>query len=127
MNSVSLVGRIARKRDLRYIPVTGTPVATFQIAINRDFIRKDGTREADFINIEVIGKSAEVCANYLEKGRLISLQGSIRVNNYEKDGERRTYTKVVTKGIQFLDYKKHVEEPKQPNYTAIENDPDIPF
>lgn len=127
MNSVSLVGRIARQPDLRYIPVTGTPVATFQIAINRDFIRKDGTREADFINIEVIGKSAEVCANYLEKGRLISLQGSIRVNNYEKDGERRTYTKVVTKGIQFLDYKKHVEEQKQPNYTAIENDPDIPF
>ncbi|EGT4836512.1 single-stranded DNA-binding protein [Clostridioides difficile] len=105
MNSVSLVGRIARQPDLRYIPVTGTPVATFQIAINRDFVRKDGTREADFINIEVIGKSAEVCANYLEKGRLISLQGSIRVNNYEKDGERRTYTKVVTKRIQFLDYK----------------------
>ncbi|WP_107612630.1 single-stranded DNA-binding protein [Clostridioides difficile] len=127
MNSVSLVGRIARQPDLRYIPVTGTPVATFQIAINRDFVRKDGTRETDFINIEVIGKSAEVCANYLEKGRLISLQGSIRVNNYEKDGERRTYTKVVTKGIQFLDYKKHVEEQKQPNYTAIENDPDIPF
>ncbi|HGT0264858.1 TPA: single-stranded DNA-binding protein [Clostridioides difficile] len=127
MNSVSLVGRIARQPDLRYIPVTGTPVATFQIAINRDFVRKDGTREADFINIEVIGKSAEVCANYLEKGRLISLQGSIRVNNYEKDGERRTYTKVVTKRIQFLDYKKHVEEQKQPNYTAIENDPDIPF
>ena len=80
MNSVSLVGRLTKDPELRYIPGTGTAVATFTIAINRDYTKKDGTREVDFIPVEVIGKAAEFCANYITKGRLIAIQGSIRVD-----------------------------------------------
>lgn len=69
MNSVSLVGRLTKDPELRYIPGTGTAVATFTIAINRDYTKKDGTREVDFIPVEVIGKAAEFCANYITKGR----------------------------------------------------------
>ncbi|MGL5506483.1 MAG: single-stranded DNA-binding protein, partial [Paraclostridium sp.] len=80
MNHVVLVGRLTKDPELRYIPGTGTAVASFSIAIDRDFTKKDGTKETDFIPVEVMGKSAEFCANYISKGRLVAIQGSIRVD-----------------------------------------------
>ena len=59
MNHVVLIGRLTKDPELRYIPGTGTPVATFTLAIDREYTKKDGTKETDFIPIEVIGKSAE--------------------------------------------------------------------
>ncbi|MEL0847211.1 single-stranded DNA-binding protein, partial [Clostridioides difficile] len=94
MNSVILIGRLTKDPELKYIPGSGTAVSTFTIAVDRDYIKKDGTKETDFIPIEVMGKLAEICANNLTKGRLIGVEGSIRVNSYEKEGEKRTYTKV---------------------------------
>ncbi|ENY8788730.1 single-stranded DNA-binding protein [Clostridioides difficile] len=135
MNSVILIGRLTKDPELKYIPGSGTAVSTFTIAIDRDYIKKDGTKETDFIPIEVMGKLAEVCANNLTKGRLIGVEGSIRVNSYEKEGEKRTYTKVHANKIKFLDYKKednekeYMFEPKgldQQGFQAID-DPDIPF
>ncbi|MCL6902711.1 single-stranded DNA-binding protein [Clostridioides difficile] len=106
MNNTTLIGRLTRDPELKYIPGSGTAVSTFTIAVDRDYIKKDGTKETDFIPIEVMGKLAEVCANNLGKGRLVAVEGSIRVNLYEKDGEKRTYTKVHANKIKFLDYKK---------------------
>ncbi|EJA6329133.1 single-stranded DNA-binding protein [Clostridioides difficile] len=135
MNSVILIGRLTKDPELKYIPGSGTAVSTFTIAVDRDYIKKDGTKETDFIPIEVMGKLAEVCANNLGKGRLVAVEGSIRVNSYEKDGEKRTYTKVHANKIKFLDYKKednekeYMFEPKgldQQGFQAID-DPDIPF
>ncbi|ENY8512174.1 TPA: single-stranded DNA-binding protein [Clostridioides difficile] len=135
MNSVILIGRLTKDPELKYIPGSGTVVSTFTIAVDRDYIKKDGTKETDFIPIEVMGKLAEVCANNLGKGRLVAVEGSIRVNSYEKDGEKRTYTKVHANKIKFLDYKKddtekeYMFEPKgleQQGFQAID-DPDIPF
>ncbi|EGT3731246.1 single-stranded DNA-binding protein [Clostridioides difficile] len=135
MNSVILIGRLTKDPELKYIPGSGTAVSTFTIAVDRDYIKKDGTKETDFIPIEVMGKLAEICANNLTKGRLIGVEGSIRVNSYEKEGEKRTYTKVHANKIKFLDYKKednekeYMFEPKgldQQGFQAID-DPDIPF
>ncbi|HBH3834810.1 TPA: single-stranded DNA-binding protein [Clostridioides difficile] len=135
MNNVAMIGRLTKDPELKYIPGSGTAVSTFTIAIDRDYIKKDGTKETDFIPIEVMGKLAEICANNLTKGRLIGVEGSIRVNSYEKEGEKRTYTKVHANKIKFLDYKKednekeYMFEPKgldQQGFQAID-DPDIPF
>ncbi|WP_103013518.1 single-stranded DNA-binding protein [Clostridioides difficile] len=135
MNSVILIGRLTKDPELKYIPGSGTVVSTFTIAVDRDYIKKDGTKETDFIPIEVMGKLAEICANNLGKGRLVAVEGSIGVNSYEKDGEKRTYTKVHANKIKFLDYKKddtekeYMFEPKgleQQGFQAID-DPDIPF
>lgn len=138
MNSVSLVGRLTKDPELRYIPGTGTAVATFTIAINRDYTKKDGTREVDFIPVEVIGKAAEFCANYITKGRLIAIQGSIRVDRYQtQSGENRTFTKVNTRSIEALDYKNTSQQDINPSFEptpgldpngfqAIDDD-DIPF
>lgn len=135
MNNSILIGRLTKDPELKYIPGSGIAVSTFTIAVDRDYIKKDGNKETDFIPVEVMGKLAEVCANNLCKGRLVAVEGSIRVNSYEKEGEKRTYTKVHANKIKFLDYKKddarkeYMFEPKgldQQGFQAID-DPDIPF
>ncbi|HGM1125117.1 TPA: single-stranded DNA-binding protein [Clostridioides difficile] len=106
MNQVVLVGRLTRDPELKYIPGTGTAVASFTIAVDRNYINKEGKRDTDFIPIEVIGKSAEYCANYITKGKLVALEGNIRVDNYQtQSGEKRTFTKVSTKSVQSLESK----------------------
>ncbi|HGS9498082.1 TPA: single-stranded DNA-binding protein, partial [Clostridioides difficile] len=106
MNQVVLVGRLTRDPELKYIPGTGTAVASFTIAVDRNYINKEGKRDTDFIPIEVIGKSAEYCANYITKGKLVALEGNIRVDNYQtQSGEKRTFTKISTKSVQSLESK----------------------
>lgn len=111
MNHVVLIGRLTKDPELRYIPGTGTPVATFTLAIDRDYTKKDGSRDTDFIPVEVMGKSAEFCANYISKGRLVAVQGNIRVDKYQtQSGENRTFTKVSTRAVQALDSNKNKSE-----------------
>lgn len=106
MNSVVLIGRLTKDPELRYIPGTGTAVSTFTLAVNRDFTKKDGTREADFIPIEVMGKAAEFCANYLRKGRLVACNGQLRIENYQtQTGEWKNYTKVTCRQVDALEKK----------------------
>ena len=107
MNNIILTGRLTKDVEMRYIPVTGTPVATFTLAVQRDYLKKDGTRDVDFIPVEVIGKVAEFCKNYLSKGRLVAVQGSIRVDRYQDKNtqEFRVFTKVSARSIQALDKK----------------------
>ncbi|CZR99312.1 Single-stranded DNA-binding protein ssb [Clostridioides difficile] len=130
MNNVVLVGRLTKDPELRYIPGYGTPVATFSLAIDRDYVKKDGTKETDFIPIEVMGGSAEFCANYLTKGRLVSLQGRIRVEKYEENGEKKTFTKVRAKAVNALDHKPKEKEEEKSNKEIgfqVLDDDDIPF
>ena len=102
MNHVVLIGRLTKDPELRYIPGTGTPVATFTLAIDREYTKKDGTKETDFIPVEVIGKSAEFCANY---------QGNLRVDRYQtQSGENRTFTKVSSRSVQALDSNRGKSE-----------------
>ena len=90
MNHVVLVGRLTRNPELRYIAGSGTAVANFAIAVDREFNGKDGKKETDFIDIQVWGKSAENCANFIGKGSLVAIQGSIRIDSYQtQSGETR--------------------------------------
>ena len=63
MNNVVIVGRLTKDPELRYIPGSGTPVATFTLAIDRDYKNRDGSTTTDFIPVEIMGKPAEFCAN----------------------------------------------------------------
>ena len=112
MNNIILTGRLTKDVEMRYIPVTGTPVATFTLAVDRDFVKKDGTRDTDFIPVETIGKTAEFCKNYLSKGRLVAVQGSIRVDRYQDKNtqEFRVFTKVSARSVQALDKKPNNTE-----------------
>lgn len=106
MNCVVLVGRLTKNPDLRFIADSGKPVATFSIAVNRSYVNKEGKREADFFNIVVWGKPGENCANYLEKGRLVSIKGALQTRSYEaQNGDRRYVTEVVAERVEFLESK----------------------
>ena len=113
MNNVVLIGRLTRDPELRYIPSTGTPVATFSLAVDKQLSREKrqefeakGQPTADFINIVVWGKQAENCANYLAKGLLAAVQGRIQSRSYEaNDGTRRYVTEVVAERVEFLEWK----------------------
>ena len=131
MNNVVLIGRLTKDVELKYIQGTGTPVANFAIAVDREFAGKDGKKEVDFIDIQVWGKSAENCSNYISKGSLVGVQGSIRIDTYQnKEGENRKITRVNASRVQFLDTKRTEQENKTNTNTLefqeIDND-DIPF
>ena len=112
MNNVVLIGRLTKDPELRYIPNSGTPVSTFTLAVDKQLSR-DKKQEmearnqptADFINIVVWGRMAENCANYLNKGLLVAVQGRIQTGSYEaKDGSRRYTFEVVANNVEFLEW-----------------------
>ena len=134
MNQVILIGRLTRDPELRYIAGSGTPVAQFGIAVDREFVGKDGKKETDFIDIQVWGKSAENCTNYIGKGSLVGIQGSLRIDNYKNEaGENRRAVRVNATRVQFLDNRKNNNQQQfvpvgldTEEFDAI-NDPEIPF
>lgn len=129
MNQIILIGRLTKDPELRYLPNTGTPVATFTIAVDRNYKDKEGNIQTDFIPVEVMGKVADFVTNYITKGRLVAVNGSIRVDRYMKDDENRTFTKVSAKSVQALDSSnknksQNTEAPQ--GFQAIDDD-EIPF
>lgn len=105
MNKVFLIGRLTRDPELRY---TGSniPVATFSLAVNRNFSNASGEREADFINIVVWRKQAENVKNYLSQGSQVAIEGRIQTRNYDgTDGQKRYVTEVVADNVEFLGSK----------------------
>lgn len=110
LNNAVLVGRVARDIELKKTQ-GGASVATIVLAVDRDFVSKDGKRETDFINIEVWNGRAEYCARNIEKGRLISVTGSIKTNRYEtKDGQKRTNFVVLANNITTLEKPRNKVE-----------------
>ena len=105
MNRVVLVGRLTKDPELRYTP-NGVAVATFTLAVNRNFSNQQGEREADFINCVVWRKPAENVANFLKKGSLAGVDGRVQTRNYEgQDGKRVYVTEIVAESVQFLEPK----------------------
>ena len=107
MNRVDLVGRLTRDPELRYTPSTNRPVASFTLAVNRNFTNQNGEKEADFINCVVWDKQAENLSKYQKKGSLISVEGRIQTRSYDdKDGKKVYVTEVVASHVGFLESKK---------------------
>ena len=112
MNNVVLIGRLTRDPELRYIPNSGTAVSTFSLAVDKN-LSKDKKAEmesknqptADFIRIVVWGKTAENCANFLTKGKLVGVNGRIQTGSYDdKDGKKVYTTEVVANTVEFLEW-----------------------
>jgi single-strand DNA-binding protein len=102
INRVVLVGRLTKDPELKYTP-NGIAVATFTLAVNRQFSNPQGEREADFLNCVVWRKAAENVANFLKKGSLAGVDGRIQVRTYEQDGKRQYFTEIVADNVQFLE------------------------
>ncbi len=104
LNRVILMGRLVADPELRQTP-NGVSVATFRVAVDRNFQAKGSTeRQADFINCVAWRQTAEFVSRYFQKGRMIALEGSLQSRSYEdKTGAKRTAYEVVADQIYFAD------------------------
>lgn len=103
INNVVLVGRMTKDADLQYT-ANNIAVATFNLAVNRNFKNNNGDREADFINCVIWRQQAENLANWAKKGALIGITGRMQTRNYENQQGQRVYvTEVVADSFQLLE------------------------
>ena len=104
LNRVQLIGRLGRDPEGKFTP-TGKQVTHFSLAVTNRWKSKDGeTKEyTEWINIEAWGRLGEVCNEYLKKGSLVYLDGRLKTDRYEDQGEKKYYSKVVALQMQMLD------------------------
>ena len=130
LNKVILIGRLVRDVDLKYT-ASNTAVATFTLAVDRGFKNANGEKVTDFIDITVWKQQAENCANYLSKGKMVAVEGSLQIRTYEKDGQKRKIAEVVANNVQFLSPRNEANG-QQPSYAPMPDndqlgDDDLPF
>jgi len=146
MNHVILIGRLVRDPELRYAP-NGNAVVNFTVAVDRNYskdkkaeLQSKGQPTADFIRVVAWGKTAELCGNYLSKGRQVAVNGSIQTSTYKSNtGETRYSTDVVANSVEFIGGNEGGKPKNESNddfnfgsynpddFQAIEDDEDIPF
>lgn len=99
MNSVALIGRMARDPDVRYTSEQKA-IARFSLAVDRP--AKNGEKTADFIPCVAFGKTAEIIEKYCLKGKQVGITGNIKTGSYEKDGHKYYTTDVVVDRLDLL-------------------------
>ena len=131
LNSVTLIGRLGQDPELRSTQ-SGTSVANFSIATNRTWNDDQGNKKEDteWHRIVVFGGMADVCDEYLEKGRQVCIQGRISTNEWEdQDGNERSTKEIVARNVQFLSGESNGGGGGDNNTPPEESydDDDIPF
>ena len=105
LNRVMLIGNLTRDPELRYIP-SGSAVTSFTIAVNRVYKLQTGEKkeEVSFVRVVVWGRLAEVCNDYLKKGRPVFVEGRLQSRSWDdkNSGEKRSTLEVIAQNIQFL-------------------------
>ena len=120
MNKLVITGRLTRDPEVKAIGENNM-VAKFTVAVNRNYKDKDGNRPADFIPCEAFGKTAEFISNYVTKGRLVEVDGEMRVDQYQnEEGENRTFTKCHVNSLNVLDSAKTSDGESTATNTEIE-------
>ena len=108
VNAVVILGRTTKDIELRRTG-SGTAVASFTLAVNRDFRTQDG-QEADFIQCVAWKKTAELLEQYVHKGDRIAVSGSIRTRNYEDNHGKKVYiTEVLANHVEFIETKREMQ------------------
>ena len=129
MNKVVLTGRLTKDAELGYIGATGTPKMTYTLAVERSYQKDKNNKKVDFINCEMLGQHTEKLSPYVTKGKAILVEGELNIDNYEKDGERRSFTKVKVDRLEFLasNNNENKTNANTLDFQEVGNDEDIPF
>lgn len=119
LNKVFLQGRLVADPELRQTPA-GVSVATFRIAVDRDFKNKEtGEKETDFVTIVTWRATAEFVSRYFQKGRMAIVEGRLQMRNYtDRDGNKRTAAEVVADNVYFGDSRRDGEGGGFNSYSA---------
>src|SRR6266851_3313300 len=126
LNKVILIGRLATDPELRYTP-SGVAVTSFRIAVDRPVARNEaGEKETDFIDVVAWRHSAEFAANYLNKGRLVAVDGRLQIRKWvAQDGTKRRTAEVVAYDLRSLDRPRDTtaqpayEQPSHPAAASV--------
>lgn len=102
LNRIILIGRLTRDPEMRYTG-SGTAFTRFTLAVDRPYKDQNGEKLTDFINIVTWRKLAEHCAQYLYKGQLVAVEGSLQIDKREKDGRTYIFPNVVADSVKFLE------------------------
>jgi len=122
MNRVFLMGNLTRNPDLRQT-TAGTAVSDIGLAVNENYRNKAGEliETTCFADIVVWGRQAETCAQYLEKGSSVMVEGRLELDRWESDGQKRSKLRVRANRVQFLGRPAHRPE-AQPEPVPVERD-----
>ncbi len=127
MNKVFLIGRLTRDPELRYTG-NNTAVASFSLAVQRNFANAQGEREADFFNITVWRKQAENVKNYLSQGSQVAIEGRLQTRSYDDaNGQKRYVTEVVADNVEFIGSRNSSGNSNNMNSSASSNAGPTPY
>lgn len=132
------MGRLTAKPELKTTP-SGVSVATFTIAVDRDYKSQSGEKQTDFIQIVAWRQTAEFVTKYFDKGSLICVEGSLQVRSYNaQDGSKRFITEIMASGVHFTGEKREtattpaeayaqLATPQSSNFETLSTDDELPF
>ena len=132
LNKIFLMGRLTRDPELRRTG-SGLAVASFSLAVDRDFKSQSGEKETDFIDIVAWRNTAEFASKYFTKGRMAVVEGRLQIRDWtDKEGNKRRSSEVVADSIYFGDSKKDTGMPAQSysnngSFSEVEDDGELPF
>ena len=127
MNKILLTGRLVKDAEMSFLPGTGMPKVTFTIAVDRAYQKDKNNKKVDFIPCEQIGKHVEKLAQYLTKGKMIGIEGELNIDQFEKDGQKKSFTKVKVDRLEFLGGSKQEEHDPTGKFKEVLDDDDLPF
>lgn len=118
LNKIVLMGRLTRNPELRQTG-SGKPVASFALAVDRDFKNQNGEKETDFIDVVAWRNTAEFVSKYFTKGRMAVVEGRLQIREWTaNDGSKRRSAEVIAENVYFGDSKKEGGNSNQPAVPA---------
>lgn len=135
LNRIIVMGRMTRDPELRRTN-SGTAVASFTVAVDRDFKSQSGEKETDFIDVVAWRNTAEFASKYFSKGRMAVVEGRLQIRDWtDKDGNKRRSAEIVADSVYFGDSKldggdtvqSEPQSEPQSGFSEVEDDGDLPF
>lgn len=110
LNKVQLIGRLGKEPETHKTP-NGAAVTSFSLAVERIWKSKGEIKKGtDWFRVDAWGKLGEICQKYLQKGQLVYVEGALRTDKYEHEGETKYFTKVIASKMQMLEWKGKEED-----------------
>jgi single-strand DNA-binding protein len=110
LNKVQLIGRLGKEPEQRNIS-KDKAVTLFSVAVDNIWKSKGETKKStDWFNVEAWGKLGDICKKFLQKGQLVYVEGALRTDKYEHEGETKYFTKVIASKMQMLEWKGKEDE-----------------
>ena len=103
-NHVVMIGRLTKDPEMK--TVQEYQKSSFTLAVDRSYTKDEAEKETDFFQVVTWGKLAEICQNYVKKGRLVLIEGRLQTRSYDKNGQKQYVTELIAEKLQMLESRK---------------------